>query len=63
MDETEWAAEMVGMRKSIAQFANIPACEVSGENFSLFLSGRIEGISLLETTYFRNAFAIPAGRW
>ena len=30
MSPEEWAKEMVGIRKMIGQFANIPPCEVKG---------------------------------
>jgi len=53
MDETEWAAEMVGMRKSIAQFANIPACEVSGMRSPFLQGGGDTMYSMLEHNNFR----------
>ena len=30
MTELEWAKEIVGQRRITAQFANIPACDISG---------------------------------
>ena len=31
MTEAEWAKEMVGQRRITSQFANVPACDISGD--------------------------------
>ena len=51
MDKQTWKDEMVGIRKMIAQFANIPPCEIIG-NRAPYLQGG--GDAMFEMLYENN---------